>query len=144
MLLVYTYYCDTQKQSSGEFAKFTGKKLCRSLFFSCRPIKKETLTQCSLRTLPEDCSENQVFFQVFLAVRYTHLRSNYGTFWERFIFQIIGLLLLFMSGFHTMKPRHADKYNRTKQRLYWQSNHASVSITKSRNFSRSFFKVFVV
>ena len=26
--MLLTYYCDTQKQSSGEFAKFVGKQLC--------------------------------------------------------------------------------------------------------------------
>ena len=43
--MLLAYYCDTQKQSSGEFAKFTGKQLCRSPFLNKaaggRPIKKE-------------------------------------------------------------------------------------------------------
>ena len=55
-------YCDIQKQSPEEFAKFTGKQLCWSLFLNKvaggKPIKKGTSTQYSLRTLPEDCSEN--------------------------------------------------------------------------------------
>ena len=42
------YYCDTQKQSYGEFAKRIGKQLCRSPFLNKvaggRPIKKETPT----------------------------------------------------------------------------------------------------
>ena len=41
----FSYYCDTQKQSSGEFAKCIGKKLCRRPFLNKvaagRPIKKE-------------------------------------------------------------------------------------------------------
>ena len=60
--MLLAYYCDTQKQSSGEFAKFIGKQLCLSPFLSKvaggRLIKKETTTQCFLRTLAEDCSEN--------------------------------------------------------------------------------------
>ena len=32
--MLLTYYCDTQKQSSGEFVKFVRKQLCQSLFFS--------------------------------------------------------------------------------------------------------------
>ena len=63
------------------------------------------------------------------------------SFQERFIFEIIGLFLLFMFDFYTMKPRHVDEpSNRTKQRL---SIHASVNVTKIRNFLRSFSKVFV-
>ena len=57
------YYCDTQKQSPGEFAKYMGKQLCRSHFLNKiagdRPIKKETPTEF-LRTLPEDCSKNKI------------------------------------------------------------------------------------
>ena len=56
------YYCDTQKQSSGEFAKFIGKQLYLSPFFNKvaggRSIKKEAPTQYYLRTLPKGCSEN--------------------------------------------------------------------------------------
>ena len=32
--MLLTYYCNTQKQSSAKLAKFVGKQLCRSLFFS--------------------------------------------------------------------------------------------------------------
>ena len=70
--MLFTYYCDTQKQSSGEFAKFLGKQLCRSLFVSkvagprVRLIKKETPIQCSLRTLPEDCCESRCFLILLL------------------------------------------------------------------------------
>ena len=43
--MLLAYYCNTQKQSSGEFAKFTGKELCRSPFLNKaaggRPIKNE-------------------------------------------------------------------------------------------------------
>ena len=56
------YYCDTQKQSSGEFAKLTGEQLCRSPFLNKvadgKPTKKETPTHCFLRTPPENCSKN--------------------------------------------------------------------------------------
>ena len=42
------YYCDTQKQSSGEFAKYIGKQLWRSPFLNkiagSRSIKKGTPT----------------------------------------------------------------------------------------------------
>ena len=49
-----------------------------------------------------------------------------------------------MSGFYTIDPRQVDESSRwTKQRLYWQSIHASVNITKIRNFWR-FFNVCVV
>ena len=42
------YYCDTQKQPSGELAKCIGKQLCGSPFLNKvaggKPIKKETQT----------------------------------------------------------------------------------------------------
>ena len=55
--MLLTYYCNTQKQSSGKLAKFVGKQLCRSLFFSkvAGQLKKDSDT-VFLRTLPEDCS----------------------------------------------------------------------------------------
>ena len=99
--MLLAYYSDTQKQSSGEFAKFIGKQLCRSPFLSkvagSRSIKKEAPTQCYLRTLPEDCSENWIFFYIFLWHFFTHIPEIVETFRERFIFQITELFLLFMS-----------------------------------------------
>ena len=81
--MLLAYYCDTQKQSSGEFAKFIGKRLCRSPFLNNvaggRLIKKEAPTQCYLRTLLEDCFENQVFFHVFfVTVLCTHSWNNWN------------------------------------------------------------------
>ena len=75
------YYCDTQRQSSGKFAKFIGKQLCRSAFLNKvsdgRLIKKETPTQCFLRTLLGDCFEKK-FFSTFFSVLYTpHSRNNW-------------------------------------------------------------------
>ena len=46
---------------------------------------------------------------------------------------LIGLFLLFMSGFHPMKQRYVDK-----------TDHGRVNITKIINFSHSFSKVFIV
>ena len=83
------------------------------------------------------------FFSSFIWQFFIRIPEIIGTFRERFIFQIIGLFLPLMSGFYTMKPRHADESSRTKQRLYSQRN-ANVNITKIRNFLRSFYKVFVV
>ena len=85
-----------------------------------------------------------VFFKFFWQF-FTSILKIFETFRERFIFQITGLFFLFMFGFYTMKPRHVDESsNRTKQRLYWKSIHASVSITKIGNFLLSFSKVFVL
>ena len=73
---------------------------------------------------------------------FTSILEIIESFQERFIFEIIGLFLLFMFDFYTMKPRHNDEpSNWTKQRL---SIHASVNVTKIRNFLRSFSKVFVI
>ena len=83
-------------------------------------------------------------FSCFLWQFFTRNPETTGTFRERFIFQIIEFFLLFMSGFYTLKPRHVDESSRTKQRLYWQSIHASVNVTKTKNFLHSFSKVFVV
>ena len=134
------YYCDTQKQSSGEFTKFIGKQLCRSPFLNKvaggRPIKKETSTQC----LQEHFRKTTLsFFHLFWEL-FTRIPEVIRTFQERFIFQIIVLFFLFMSGFYTMEPRQVDDpSNRTKQRLYWQSIHVNIyNITKTRNFLSSF------
>ena len=77
---------------------------------SCRPIKKETPTQNSSRTLPGDYSRYcycyyyyyyyyyyyiYIFFKQFLS----RIPEIIGTFREKFIFQIIGSFLLFMSSF---------------------------------------------
>ena len=95
-----TYYCDTQKQSPGEFAKFAGKQLRRSLFFSKVAVRlKKRFRHCFLRTLPEDCS-GKFFFELVL---YSHSRNNWN------FFQVIELFLLLMSCFQTMKPRHVDE-----------------------------------
>ena len=48
-------------------------------------------------------------------------------FLQAFIFQIIRLFLMFMSGFQTMKTRQVHECSyRTKQRLHWQWFQASV------------------
>ena len=60
---------------------------------SCRTIKKETPIQCSLTTLPETAFDIKFFFNQF----FTRIPEIIGTSRERFIFQIIGLFLLFMS-----------------------------------------------
>ena len=114
------YYCDTQKQSPGEFAKFAGKQLCRSLFFSKVAVRlKKRLQHCFLRTLPEDCS-GKFFFELVL---YRYSRNNWS------FFQVIGLFLLLMSCFWTRKPRHVDEPSKqNEQRLYWQGIHASVNM----------------
>ena len=77
---------------------------------------KKRLQQSFKRTLPEDCSKNYVFSHLFWQF-FTRIPEIIVTFPERFIFQIIGLFLLFMSGFYTMEPRQVDEpSNRTKQR----------------------------
>ena len=59
--MLLAYYCDTQKQSYGEFAKFIGKQLCQSPFLNkvaCgRPIRKR-LQHNVFKTLLKDCPEN--------------------------------------------------------------------------------------
>ena len=131
-------YCDTQKQSSGEFVKFIAN--CAGVPFETKLQATGRLKRGSntvfLRTLPKDCSEN--FFTFFWQF-FTCISEIIETFWERFIFQIIELFLLFMPVFYTMEPRHVDESsNRTKQRLHWQIIHASVNITQIRNFLCSF------
>ena len=56
--MLLTYYCNTQKQSSAKLAKFVGKQLCRSLFFSkvAGRLKKRFRHSFFSITLPEDCS----------------------------------------------------------------------------------------
>ena len=76
---------------------------------------------------------------MFFLQFFTRISEIIGTFLERFIFEIIGLVLLFMSGYYTMEQRHIDRSsNSTKQRLHLQNIHASVNITKVRNFLHSF------
>ena len=109
------YYCDTQKQSSGEFAKCVGKQLCRSYFLNKVAGLKKRLQLCFSRTLLEDCSKIS-FLASLLTVFYKHSKNN-CTFRERFIFQIFGLFLLFMSGFYTMEPKQVDEPSiKTKER----------------------------
>ena len=96
--MLLTYHCNTQKQSSGELAKFVRKQLCRSLFFSnvCRSIKKVFFKNTSGRLL-------WILSFFFELVLYRYSRNNWN------IFQVIGFFLLLMSSFQTMKPRHVDK-----------------------------------
>ena len=104
--MILAYYCDTQKQSSEEFAKFIGIQLCQSLFFNkVEDRLKKRLRQCSLRTLLELCSFKQFF---------------------------------------TRTPERFSRKVYFSNKLNWQSIHASVNITKIKNFLRSFSKVFVV
>ena len=49
-----------------------------------------------------------MFFKFFWQF-FTRIPEIIGTFRERFIFQIIGVFLLFMYGFYTMEPRHIDQ-----------------------------------
>ena len=105
--MLLTYYCNTQKQSYGELAKFVGKQLCRSLFFSkvadrlkkrFRHFFKEHFRKAAL--------DIKFFFELVL---YRYSRNN----WK--IFQVIGFFLQLMSGFQTLKPRHVAKSSKTGQ-----------------------------
>ena len=87
--------------------------------FLFKQNKQETPTHYFLRTIPEDCSENWLlffFFFTFFWQFFTRIPEIVGTFWERFIFQIIGLFLLFMSSFYTMEPRHIILINLLTER----------------------------
>ena len=76
---------------------------------------KKRLQQCFLRMLPEDCSKNLVFSHLYWQF-FTRIAKIIVTFREMFIFQMIRLFLLFISGFYTMEPRQIDEpTNRTKQ-----------------------------
>ena len=128
--------------------KVIGKQLCRSPFLnkvaSGRPVKKETPTQVFFKNTSGRLHWKLRVFFTFFWQFFTRIPEIIGTFGESFIFQIIGLFLVFMSGFYTMKPKHVDQPNNwKKQRIYWQSIHASVNTTKIRNL-HYFSKVFVV
>ena len=115
MLLGISCYCDTQKQSSGNvpkkgvltvlkhLAKFIEKQLCQSLFFYkiagrlekrfqhvCFPIIFTKFFKNTFGRLILDMH----FFQAIL----TRIPDTFGTFRERFIFEIIRLSLLLMAG----------------------------------------------
>ena len=109
MFLVY--YCSTQssrpeafckKGALKHFAKFIEKQLCRSLSFykiACW-LEKKFRHKCFpklffKRTPPEGWSWIWSIFKQF----FTRIPKTFGTFWERFIFEIIRLFLLLMPGF---------------------------------------------
>ena len=76
---------------------------------------KKRLQQCFLRMLPEDCSKDLVFSHLYWQF-FTCIAKIIVTFRERFIFQMIRLFFLFISGSYTMEPRQVDEpTNRTKQ-----------------------------
>ena len=62
-----TYYCDTQKHSPWEFAKFAGKQWCQSLFFSkvAARLKKRFRTKKSFYKILDEkrVSDNKVFWK---------------------------------------------------------------------------------
>ena len=91
-----------------------------SLFWqSCRPIRKETPTQMFFKNTSGELRWTLSFCLKFFWQFFARIPEIIGIFRERFIFQMIGLFLLFMSGFYTMKPRLVDKSsNRTKQCLF--------------------------
>ena len=99
-------YCNTQKQSSGELAKFVGKQLCRSLFFSkvTDRLKKRFRHSFLQNTSGRLLWISRFFFELVL---YRYSRNNWN------IFQVIGFFLLLMPSFKIMKPRHVD--NSSKQ-----------------------------
>ena len=110
--------------------------------FLFKQNKQETPTHYFLRTIPEDCSENWLFyyfFYIFLTVLYTHSR-NIWNFLRKVYFSNNWALFAVNVEFlyHGAKAYYTDKsINRREQRLYWQSIHASVNSTKIRNFLRS-------
>ena len=103
--MLLTYYCNTQKKSSGKLAKFVRKQLCQSLFFNkvAGQLKKRFrhsfLKNTSGRLL-------WILSFLFELVLYRYSRNKWN------IFQVIGFFLLLMSGLQTMKPRHVDKSSR--------------------------------
>ena len=66
--MILGYLCDTQKQSSGEFAKVIGKQLCRS------PYLNKAVGGRSIK----ERLQHSVFFHIFLTVLYTHSRNNWN------------------------------------------------------------------
>ena len=133
--MLLAYYCDTQKQLSKESGKFIGKQLCQS------PL----LNKVAGGRLIEKRLQHSVFEELFRKIA---LKINFFFTFDfdsskvKLYFSIIGLFLLFKSGFHIIEPRHVDaSSNRTKQWLYWQSIHASMNIMKIRNLIMLFLKI---
>ena len=116
-------------------------KICRkttvpkSLFKqSCRSIEKETPTVFLKNTSRKLLWILNFCFELVL---YRYSRNNW------IFFQVIRLFLLLRSGFKLWRQGMLiSPANRTKQRLYWQSIHASVNIMKIRNFLCSFYLKF--
>ena len=103
--MLLTYYCNTQKKSSGELAKFVGKQLCRSLFFSKVADRlKKRFRQFFKEHFRKAALDIKFFFELVLC-RYS--KNNWN------IFQVIGFFLLLMPSFKIMKPRHVG--NSSKQ-----------------------------
>ena len=95
MLLIYHY--DTHRESSGEFVKFVGKQPCRSLFFN--KVAGRLKKRIRHGVLEEPFRKTALNIRVFYKQFFTSIPEIIGSFRESFIFQIIGLFLLFMSGF---------------------------------------------
>ena len=100
--MLLTYYCDTQKQSSGEFGKVVGKQLCRSLFFS--KVAGRLKKRLRHSVLSEHFQKTVLDIKLFFELLFYRYSRNISIF-----FQVIRLFLLLMSSFQTMKPRHVDK-----------------------------------
>ena len=130
--MLQTYYCNTQKQSSGELAKFVGKQVYQSLFFSkvVDRLKKRFRHSFFKNTSRRLLWILSFFFQLVL---YRYSRNNWN------IFQVIRFFLLLKSSFQTNKSRHVDKSSKQEETaIILTKFHASLSITKIRNFFGSF------
>ena len=127
--MLLTYYCDIQKQSFRKFAKFGGKQLCRGLFFSKIAGGLKKRLRC--RVLSEHFPKNALDIKFFLElVLYRYSRNNW------IFFQVIRLFL--HVWFLNYEAKLIGPANRTKQRLYWQSIYASVTLRKLEIFYISF------
>ena len=118
-----------------------GNNFARVSFFSKvtggRPIKKRlqhsVLKNSSGRLLWKLRGFFTLFWQFFV-----HIAKKIQIFQERFIFQITGLFLLFMSGFYTVAKTYWWVLKHGKTAIILTKYHASVSIAKIRLFTLFF------
>ena len=103
--MLLAYYCNTQKQSFEEFAKFIGKQLCQSPF-----LKRDSNTVIFKNTSGRLLWKLILFYIFFfvLTVLYTHFRNNWN-FSRRIYFSNNW-------AFYTMEPRYIILMNLATER----------------------------
>ena len=136
--MLLTYYCNTQKQSSGEFVKFVRKQLCQSLFFSnvAGRLKKRPRYSVLSEYLRETALDIKAFFFEFVLYRYS--RNNWIFISNRALFALHVRFLNCEAKAYLVSPA-AGRNSHYIDKVFMQT----WAIRKLKLFTLFFVKVFV-